>query len=86
MQPFRLIVDTSLYVEEKNKGSEDFKKVEDFLYRIRQNIEEYPEFKSLLSSLEARNIFGGNYNVLSNEDFSEQVKIMKMFLRLAYWD
>ena len=37
-------------------------------------------------TLEARNIFGGNYNVLSNEDFSEQVKIMKMFLRLAYWD
>ncbi|NSW90919.1 MAG: hypothetical protein HPY74_09675 [Firmicutes bacterium] len=86
MQPFRLILDTSLYMEEKNKNSADFMKLEDFLYKIKRNIKKYPKFKSFLWSLESRNIFGKNYGVLSIEEFLEQLKIMDMFLKLAYWD
>ncbi|NLC69434.1 MAG: hypothetical protein GX754_11780 [Clostridiaceae bacterium] len=86
MQPFRLILDESLYLEEKKKNSADFMKLEDFLYRVKQNIEKYPEFKSFLWSLESRNILGRNYGVLSSREFSEQLKILQMFLKLAYWD
>ena len=56
-----------------------------YVMDIKKQLEEYL-FDLEKVTLEARNIFGRNYNVLSNEDFSEQVKIMKMFLRLAYWD
>jgi len=85
MQPLRLILDLSLYTEEKNKNSISFFKLEDFVYLVKQNIEKYPNFKSFLWSLESRNIFGENYGVLSEEEFSEQVKIINMFLKLSYW-
>ena len=49
-----------------------------YVMDIKKQLEEYL-FDLEKVTLEARNIFGGNYNVLSNEDFSEQAKIMKMF-------
>jgi hypothetical protein len=85
MQPFRLILDLSLYEEEKQKNSINYLKLEDFIYLVKQNIKSYPRFKSFLWCLESRNIFGKNYGVLHKEEFYEQVKIVSMFLNLAYW-
>jgi len=86
MLPFRLILDPSLYENEDLKNSLDYKKLEDFLWTARQNIDKYPSFKSILWSLESRGIIGKNHGVLSDEEFSEQVKIINMFLNLAYWN
>ncbi len=85
MQPFRLILDLSVYNNEKRKKSLDYHKLEDFIYLIKQNIEKYPNFKSFLWSLESRNILGEHRGVLTLEEFSEQAKIINMFLRLSYW-
>jgi hypothetical protein len=35
--------------------------------------------------LESRGIYGKNYGVLSEEEFSELQKIVNMFLKLSYW-
>ena len=85
MQPIGLAVDTNLYEAEKTKNSLEFQKLEDFVYRAKQNIDKYPNIKSFLWSLESRGIDGTNYGVLSEEEFSEQIKILNMFLRLSYW-
>lgn len=86
MLPFRLMLDPSLYKTERAKKSLDYKKLEHFLWIVKQNIKKYPNFKSLLWSLESRGISGHNYGVLSNEELSEQIKNFNMFLKLAYWD
>ena len=85
MLPFRLAFDTSLYRDEKNKNSLDYQKLEHFVYLAKQNIDKYPNIKSFLWSLESRGIDGNNYGVLSEEEFNEQIKIINMFLKLAYW-
>ncbi|MCQ1529135.1 hypothetical protein [Lutispora saccharofermentans] len=86
MLPFRLILDPSLYENEKLKSSLDYKKLEDFLWVVGQNKDNYPNLKSMLWSLESRGIIGKNHGVLSDAEFSEQVKIINMFLKLAYWN
>ncbi len=85
MQSFRLILDLSAYMNENKKKSLDYRKLEDLIYLIKQNIEKYPNFKSFLWSLESRDILGEHYGVLSTEEFCEQVRIINMFLRLSYW-
>ncbi len=52
---------------------------------MNQHIEEYPKFKALLWSLEARGFNGHFYGILTNEELEEQIKIMTMFLNLSYW-
>ncbi len=85
MKPFRLITDMTIYNEEKNLNTEDYKKLEDFIYLSKKEINSYPNIKSLLWSLESRGIYGKSFGVLSVEDFTEMMKIINMFLKLSYW-
>lgn len=63
-----------------------YKKLEDFIWNIKKSIDDYPSFKSFMWSLESRGINGKYYGVLKEEEFQEQVKIIKMFLKLSYWN
>lgn len=85
-KPLELILDLSLYEEEKNNNTINYQKLEHFIYLLNKNIHEYPNFKSFLWSLESRGINGRDYGVLSEEEFSELQKIVNMFLKLSYWD
>lgn len=85
MKPLKLITDLSIYNREKKLNSIQYKKVEDFLYHAKRNIDKYPNIKSFLWSLESRGIYGREFGVLSKEEFSEMMKIINMFLRLSYW-
>jgi hypothetical protein len=84
-KPLELILDLSLYEKEKNNNTINYKKLEHFIYLLNKNINEYPNFKSFLWSLESRGICGKNYDVLTGEEFSELQKIVNMFLKLSYW-
>lgn len=86
MKPFRLITDMSIYENEKKLESDDFKKLEDFIYHARQEINNYPNIKSFLWSLESRGIHGQNFGILSVEELTEMMKIINMFLKLSYWN
>lgn len=85
-KPLELILDLSLYEEEKNNNTINYQKLEHFIYLLNKNIHEYPNFKSFLWSLESRGINGRDYSVLSEEEFFELQKIVNMFLKLSYWD
>lgn len=63
----------------------NYQKLEHFIYLLKNNIDVYPNFKSFIWSLESRGIYGKNYEVLSEEEFSELVKIINVFLKLSYW-
>ena len=84
-QPLELLLDLSLYEEEKENKTMNFKKLESFIFLVKENINDYPNFKSFLWSLEARGICGEDYNAMDEEEFHELLKIVDMFLRLAYW-
>lgn len=56
------------------------------MYYARQSIDEYPNTKSFLWSLESRGIYGKNYNILREVDLKEIMKILNMFLKLSYWN
>lgn len=81
----RLIIDLKIYQEEKSKNSIDYQKLEHLIYLLKENSDKYPRMKSFLWSLESRSIYGVNYNVLTEEDFDEAVKLIDMFLKMAYW-
>ncbi|HZK01761.1 MAG TPA: hypothetical protein VFC96_02745 [Anaerovoracaceae bacterium] len=85
-KPLELIVDLDLYEKEKRRNTVKYQKLQHLIYLLKKNIEEYPNFKSFLWSLESRNILGKDYDVLSEEEFRELARIVNMFLRLAYWD
>ncbi len=75
----------SLYEKEKENKTMNFKKLENFIFLVKKNIKDYPNFKSFLWSLEARGICGEDYNAMDEEEFHELLKIVDMFLRLSYW-
>jgi hypothetical protein len=85
-KPLELMVDLSLYEKEKNDNSIEYQKLQHFIYLLKNNIKKYPNYKSLLWSLESREIYGKNYNILSQEEFNELAKIINGFLKLAYWE
>ncbi|MTI65599.1 MAG: hypothetical protein FH753_03265 [Firmicutes bacterium] len=86
MLPFSLIVDLNKYKYEKQIESIRYKKLEDFVWKIKRNENKYPRLKSFIWSLESRGIKGRNYKVLDEIEFEEQVKIIEMFLKLSYWN
>lgn len=85
-EPLELIVDLTLYKKEKANNTIKYQKLEQLIYLLKDNINKYPNTKSLLWSLESRGLYGKNYEVLSNEDFNELSKIINMFLKLSYWN
>ncbi len=48
-------------------------------------MEQFPKLKAFLWTLEARNIYGKEYNVAKQEELEEQTKLINSFLKLAYW-
>lgn len=86
MEPFKLITDIDLYREEKDKDSSDYKRIEDFIYLAKDNIDKYPNIKSFIWSLESRGINGKKYEILKEQDYQEMMKILNMFLNLSYWN
>ena len=85
MEPFEILFDLNQWEREKTIESDRFKKVSDFLNYIHKNIEEFPRFKVFIRELEARDLKGKSYSVLSEEEREEIVKIFKMFFGLTYW-
>lgn len=83
--PIELILKPKKYHLEKEKKTEKYKKLATFLWRVQSQPQIYPEFKSLIWTLESRGIEGKDYNALSEDVFEEMVKTVRMFLRLAYW-
>ncbi|MGM0378721.1 MAG: hypothetical protein ACQEQE_03175 [Bacillota bacterium] len=86
MKPFEILFNLKKWEHEKSLESKKYMKVADLLNYINKNISNFPEFKVFIRELEARNIVGKNYSMLSNEEKHEIIKIFKMFLNLTYWD
>jgi len=86
MLPLRLITNIELYNNEKLHNSLDYQKVSDFMYYIESNIENHPRLKALLWMLESRGIIGKQFNIVSEIDLNEQVKLFEMFVKLVYWE
>lgn len=86
MLPFRLLLDKNLYEREREKNSLEYRKLNDFIWNVKEDIIKYPQFKSFLWSLESRAVNGFNYGILSEEEYIEQIKIINMFLKLSYWN
>lgn len=84
-EPLELLLDLSLYNKERAKSSHKYKKLLTFLFILKKNIIDFPNFKSFLWSLESRGINGKDYGVLDKEEFYELQKIVNMFLKLSYW-
>lgn len=85
MIPLELITDVNFYKSEKNQESLKYKKLSDFLWRVEEAQDRYPEFSALLWTLESRGMVGRKYDVLNEDDFSEMVKTVRMFFKLSYW-
>lgn len=85
-KPLELILDISHYEREKANNTLKYQKLEQLIYLLKKNIDIIPNFKSFIWSLESRGIYGKNYDVLSQEDYTELLKIINMFLKLSYWN
>ena len=84
-EPLELLLDLSLYNKGKVDSSYKYKKLQDFIFILKKNIADYPNFKSFLWSLESRDIHGKDYGVMDKKEFYELQKIVNMFLKLSYW-
>lgn len=84
--PIGLITDVEKYFIEKENETELYRQASDLLYRIEVNIEKYPMLKAFLWTLESRGIKGRYYGISYEADLNEQIKLIKMFLKLLYWD
>lgn len=45
MKPFELLIDINMLKKEKNLETDRYKKLEDFVWRLSNNIEKYDNFK-----------------------------------------
>ena len=84
-KPLELIVNLSLFENEKKQCSNIYKKLCDIIFYMNQSIKYYPKFKAFLWTLESRNILPKKYNISSNEELEEQIKLVNSILKLAYW-
>jgi len=84
-KPLELIADVDKYKQEEKKNSELFKKLNDLIYFMKNNVERFPRMKAFLWTLSSRNMSGKKYNIATLEELEEQTKLINSFLKLAYW-
>ena len=82
---FDLIVDIEKYNKEKSKESEEYKKLCDLIFFMKENTKKFPKLKAFLWTLESREIEPKEYNIAKKEHLEEQTKLANSFLKLAYW-
>lgn len=85
-KPMELISNPQAYFLEKRRRSDIYMQLSDLLTYIENNLDRYPEFKAFLWTLESRGIKGEYFGITHLKDLEEQVKLMKMFFDLSYWD
>lgn len=82
---FDLIVNIEKYSKEKAKESEEYKRLCDLIFFIKENTKKFPRLKAFLWTLESRKIKPKEYNIATKEELEEQTKLANSFLKLAYW-
>ena len=84
--PLGLIADQESFDAEKEKESDEYKKLCDLLYYASQNIDRYPRLKAFLWTISSRGMEPQIYGLADSDTLEEQVKLINSFLRLAYWN
>ena len=84
-KPIELLTNEKAFKEEGEKQSELYKKANDLIYFMKKNIKKYPKLKAFIWTIGSRNMNGKKYNVSTNEELEEQLKLVNSFLQLAYW-
>ncbi len=84
-KPLELVIDINKYIEEEKKQSEVYKRLNDLIFYMQENVYRFPRIKAFLWTLSSRNIKGKKYNVSNIEELEEQTKLINSFLKLAYW-
>lgn len=84
-KPLELLVNEKKYKEEEKKNSELYKKVNDLICFMKENIERFPKLKAFIWTISSRNMNGIKYNISNKEELEEQIKLVNSFLKLAYW-
>ena len=84
-KPLELLVNEKKYKEEEKMNSELYKKVNDLICFMKENIERFPKLKAFIWTISSRNMNGIKYNISNKEELEEQIKLVNSFLKLAYW-
>jgi hypothetical protein len=85
-EPFYLLLDSEAYKAGKALTSSDYMKLSQILYLLESDTDKYYRFKSLIWSLSPRGIIGVPFEILSDDEVSEMIKLLTMVIDLAYWD
>ena len=84
-KPLELLVNEKKYKEEEKMNSELYKKVNDLICFMKENVERFPKLKAFIWTISSRNMNGIKYNISNKEELEEQIKLVNSFLKLAYW-
>ena len=85
-EPLKLLVNSEMYAVEKCSETMLFKRLNDLLIYMEENMERYPKLKAFLWTLESRGIKGFEYGMATHEELEEQTKIINSILNLQYWE
>ena len=84
-KPFELITDIDKYNKEEEEQSELYKRLCDLMSFMKESVNRFPKLKAFLWTLDSRNFKAKKYNVSTEEELEEQIKLVNSFLKLAYW-
>ena len=84
-EPIELLADESKFKEEEKKQSEIYKKANDLICFMKENVKKFPKTKAFIWTISSRNMNGIKYGISKKEDLEEQIKLINSFLKLAYW-
>lgn len=84
-QCLQLLADETFFVKEKAQCTEKYKQANNLLNYLYLNEKHSPGISSLLWSMDSRGIKPEPAEIKEAEALAEQVKLIKSFVKLAYW-
>ncbi|MBP7177330.1 MAG: hypothetical protein KBA53_14085 [Thermoclostridium sp.] len=81
-----LLADTDAFNMARKCRTAEYFRICDLLHYMSDNIEHYPKFKAFLWTLESREMYGEQSNLVSETDLREQAKIIQSILNMQYWN
>lgn len=81
-----LLADEDAFIAARENRTTEYFRICDLLQYMSDNIEHYPKFKAFLWTLESREMYGEQSNLVNETDLREQAKIIQSILNMQYWN
>jgi|LGOV01.1.fsa_nt_gb hypothetical protein len=85
VKSFNPLTDINIFKKLEKTNIDEYNEISNLIWKLKENIQKYPSFKVLSWELWGYGFDGEKHDIIDQEKFNEQLKIIDLLLSTTYW-